>query len=164
MARDGRRLSSYAALMRVTNRVYSGVILAKLDWFGTEGSEVRILSPRPNFGPLLTVMVGRGPLYFQVRLKRGDNLGAAQAIAPEVGRDGRPCHGGDRGFRPLGLMQFLCWAVHLTVGSTESAAEPCEGRRLPVVVVHPGFVKRDWRRRGHRRDGVDHDRCTKRWT
>ncbi len=47
MARDGRPFWSYAALMQATNRVVLGVILAKQCWFGTEGSEVRILSPRP---------------------------------------------------------------------------------------------------------------------
>ena len=94
--------------MQVTNRVFSGVTRTKRCWFGTEGSEVRILSPRPEFGPLLTVMVGRGPLCFPARLKRGANLGAAQATAPEVVRDGGPCQGADGRFRPLGLMQFLC--------------------------------------------------------
>ena len=46
--RHGGPSWSYAALMRVTNRVCSGVIIAKLGRFGTEGSEVRILSPRPK--------------------------------------------------------------------------------------------------------------------
>jgi hypothetical protein len=48
----------------------------------TEGSEVRILSPRPEIGPLLTVMVGRGPSCFPARLKRRDNLCTAQVTAP----------------------------------------------------------------------------------
>jgi hypothetical protein len=73
MARDSGSTSlagSYAGLMLVAISVISRTILSIVRRFGTEGSEVRILSPRPKnfneYGPRLTFMVGRGPFLLVI--------------------------------------------------------------------------------------------------